>query len=240
MNIDPIKILNVLELYSYIIPLDVDRLLFLQLVEKTKTVIKNVEGRNDNKIIVLEGLDGVGKSTILKNLLTILISKAYDVKHLQTPHPDLSMFKDIFDSSKIKNLKGYFYLMSNILVDNDIGNYHHKVILMDRSWLSTYAYQTSNDMYFDRSQNMNHLHVKWPSFLIRPTHIILLNIDERTRIKRIEDRCYTNDEEELLKKNDTFRETITTIYKSMDGIIVVDNSKSIDVTISYILKNIDM
>ncbi len=140
-------------------------------------------------LIVFEGIDGSGKSTQVQILRKILVDKGLDVVDFRepsqspwgkkikekaalpdslSPEEELELFvKDRKDNVQ-KNLRP-------ALAKN-------KIVLLDRYYFSTMAYQGAKGLDVEKIRKMNE------SFVIRPDMVFILDVDAGKALHRIQDR----------------------------------------------------
>ena len=91
-------------------------------------------------IIILEGLDGTGKSTILEGL-----ERYYgDIRRLRSPPERLCSFRAHFDHQS-PHLRRAFYTLGNYACALSLREVSGKPIAIDRFWPSTVAYALAFD-----------------------------------------------------------------------------------------------
>ncbi|MFA5731705.1 MAG: dTMP kinase [Acidithiobacillus sp.] len=141
------------------------------------------------KLIAIEGIDGSGKSTLIK-LLQDKLSVKYDV--FITAEPSQSIYgKQIREMIKDKNnndpiIDAYLFAMDRFLhVKNEIipALKEGKLVITDRYIDSSIVYQQimSNTDY----TNIKNFIIQINRFIIEPDMVILLNVNEDIAIKRI-------------------------------------------------------
>lgn len=91
-------------------------------------------------IIILEGLDGTGKTTIVEGLQ----QKMGEVNCLRSPPDCLSSFRPHFDG-QVPHVRRAFYLVGNYACALNIKKNADKPIVIDRFWPSTMAYALAID-----------------------------------------------------------------------------------------------
>lgn len=94
--------------------------------------------------IIFEGIDGSGKSTIAKKVYNYLKNK-YSVKLIREPGGTLvseKIRKIIAQEKLLPQTQLFLFLAARTELYSKISNLKENVIVMDRSYLSTFAYQT--------------------------------------------------------------------------------------------------
>jgi len=140
-------------------------------------------------IICVEGLDGVGKSSLVNNLSESLgfrvISKPIDKLLLHDSSTSRSVMESIYSYST--NIQAMYYLMGNLSALED-GN--KESIILDRGFLSTY--------YFSCHEENKDLFDFFASHYRFPDITILLYASIEERVKRIQKR--DSKDQDLSKK----------------------------------------
>lgn len=171
---------------------------------------ENVTDRS--AFIVIEGLDASGKSTLSK----MLAKKMLGVR-LSTPPDCLLGIREIFDQHN-STLRRAFYALGNYIAAEEVKDISTiKHVVLDRYWHSTAAYAIANEV----TQAGNILPppdspvYNFPSDLLEPDFVFFLMVTEENRIKRIASRTDITPEEDKLKKEKVFRDTVVQVYKRM-------------------------
>lgn len=191
------------------------------------------------KYIVIEGIDGSGKTTIANMLKEYLEKKGYKV--FLTKEPFNKEIKDII--KKITEEKKYTYeygyaIASLFTADRFLHNKLIKeylnegyIVISDRAYHSTFCYQSIYEGFdIDWLKNL----IK-P--LLKPDIVIVLDVSVENAIKRIErersDR-FPYEEYEILKK---VREKYLNLKKILpdENIYIVNNDRDINETFKEIL-----
>ena len=154
-------------------------------------------------IIEVEGLDGSGKTTLVKRLQDALSPRAIATK---TPTSTLHDIRPLWDK-KGGILARAFYMVSNYILEYEIANNNlykgedsKDIIIIDRWYASTCAYtvarppaNTNDD---DEQQNsisiadMPNEIFDWPKDLkLRPNILLVMQIDQYERQKRVDNRA---------------------------------------------------
>ena len=178
-------------------------------------------------LIVFEGIDGSGKSTQVQILKKILADKNLDVVIYRepsqspwgqkirensafsdslTPQEELDLFvKDRKDNVQ-KNLKP-------ALAKN-------KIVLLDRYYFSTIAYQGAKGIDTAKIRTLNE------KFVVRPDLVFILDVDAEKGLQRIQDRK----NKDLLFERQDFLVDVRKIFKSFQGdnIFHIDSEKTPD------------
>jgi len=157
--------------------------------------------RNIMRTYVIEGLDGVGKSTSAKRLADKLRAN-----YIATPLPELRPMKSIFDSY-FNNIGRFFYYL--------LGNYHfsEKVcegyielpIVVDRYIASTIAYHNAL-LNKDTSQ-----YVDWNKLFVPEINFYLV-ADQEVRSERIKKRKNNSKTDGILERNISLAQSIEKEY----------------------------
>jgi dTMP kinase len=156
--------------------------------------------------IVIEGLDGTGKSTTAKTL-----AKALGGKFLTTPldkfkavRPELE--KIYGDESLARQL---FYTSTAVCSSNRVLEElaKHRCVVIDRYWLSTQVYHSW------RTNGEHFLLSEVEASILKPDLTVYLNISLEERIKRLGGRS-DNTEEDRLTTDVAANEKLNELYFS--------------------------
>lgn len=142
---------------------------------------------SQNRFIVLEGLDGVGKSTLARNLAAQLKGVL-----MSTPGEAFKTVRnqamEAFAGDELA--KALFYsatVSSEGRKARSITN-QGKPVVMDRYWASTVSYAIARGV----SANLDCL----GDDLVRPDITVLITLGERTRLERLQHRGMTAEDRE--------------------------------------------
>ena len=140
-------------------------------------------------LIVIEGIDGAGKSTQAEILMSSLRERGFDVVYFSepsgsrwgreikrkardpdsiTPAEELELFQKDRKENVEKNLKP------------SLGR--NKIVVLDRYYFSTIAYQGAKGIDEERIKRMNE------GFAVEPDLVFILDIDPREGLDRIKNR----------------------------------------------------
>jgi len=140
-------------------------------------------------LIVIEGIDGAGKSTQAEILMSRLRERGFDVVYFRepsgsrwgreikrkardpdsiTPAEELELFQKDRKENVEKNLKP------------SLGR--NKIVVLDRYYFSTIAYQGAKGIDEERIKRMNE------EFAVEPDLVFILDIDPREGLDRIKNR----------------------------------------------------
>lgn len=176
-------------------------------------------------LIVIEGIDGSGKSTQADMLLQKLKERCFDAVYFREPsdskfgreikrkslHPDsLSPEQELefFQKDRKENVK------RNLKPSLE----KNKVVILDRYYFSTIAYQGAKGIDRERIRKMNE------KFAVQPDLVFILDIDPVEGLKRIENR---KKKDRLFERED-YLAKVRDIFKSLKGerFIHIDADKS--------------
>jgi dTMP kinase len=183
-----------------------------------------------NKYIALEGIDGVGKSTLARTLKEEFLKNKIPVilfEEIEDKYSGFNLLKTFIKKTNI-NSSLFFYLSSSIYKSQIISELLKKFwVISDRSIYSTLVYHTNKKAKFD-CLNLDSLPIIWPDYCF------LITIPEKIRLERIKDRK-ENQKSDLIKKRRGSslwqKEQAFLSY----GPIVIENSGKIENTISKIM-----
>ena len=165
-------------------------------------------------VILVEGLDGVGKSTLVDSLATKLnASLISSPPKMSDPlvERDLRVRMDQTESSTRREYyrSGNFY--ASMLIEEAR---KHGPVILDRYWPSTASFAALDD----RPPQWEPIGV-WPIGLVEPDIMILLTVDEKNRLKRMARRGLAMTEEEMrLEEKKKSRANVLNGLRSFDPI----------------------
>jgi len=142
-----------------------------------------------NKLIVFEGIDGVGKTTLAKLLRDNLIKQGFEAvlyEDLEEKNKGFNLIKPFIKEQVSINSSLFFYIASVIHKSQNINELLKKnFVICDRYIYSTIAYHVVRGA--DKSLiNMKKLPIIWPDFLF------LIKTQEKIRLERVKKRKKNN------------------------------------------------
>jgi len=193
---------------------DVEKYKLSSLLQKTETKKKR------NFIIEVEGLDGSGKTTVVKSLANELTASVA----LKTPSASLKDIRPLWDHQG-GGLARAFYCISNYILEYEIDtSIEEDVVIIDRWFASTLAYSLA----WNRTNSISSLPdeiFEWPKDLImKPNLLLVLDINPEIRKERVERRRTLGDHgsrfnpwDDRLDKDDALGQRIIEIMKRVVG-----------------------
>lgn len=182
----------------------------------------------DFPVVVVEGLDATGKTTLTESLRDTLGATL-----LRSPPQCLSPLRARFDQEP-PLIRRAFYALGNYITAEQVGQEAMKTpVIVDRYWHSTAAYAIATAV----SGPVCNLPAagsevyRWPSDLLQPSLVVLLTLDPEERKRRLRDRGLGKTEEEQeLDHNQLFRLKVEEAYRRISGpaCVAVDASPSAD------------
>ena len=141
------------------------------------------------RFIVLEGLDGVGKSTLARDLATHL-----DAQFMSTPGDAFSGVRshvlDAFDNDQLAKALFYTATVSSAGIKARAIVDQGRSVVMDRYWASTVTYAKARGV----TANLDAL----ANGLAMPDICVLITLDEATRLHRLQERGMTAEDRETI------------------------------------------
>ena len=196
--------------------------------------------------IVIDGIDGSGKSEIVKMLHNYLFSKNKNFKILTTREPTNGKFgikiremlrKEKNPKSSSKELMGFFikdrkeHLKTTIEPFLDASNGGMNIVICDRYYYSTIAFQSAQGL------DMKEIMEKNKGFR-KPNIAFILDVEPSIALKRIENREKEKFEQlEFMKKIRANFLKMPNLLK--DNIKIIDSSKPLDKVFECVIKEIE-
>jgi thymidylate kinase len=192
--------------------------------------------------IVVEGLDGIGKTTTIKHLAEKLSAKI-----IVTPPDIIKPFRSIYADANFIERKTY-YMVGNYIAGEEVkrilfDSKQPQSVIIDRFYASTIAYLIGkmeielppiNDKLFE-----------WPEKLYKPDYMFVLTMSESDRIDRlcsrsIEHKEQLTKEDIMIRSNPLISERINQIYRNIGCIeIKVNKEDTTEMIINKIISNIE-
>ena len=169
------------------------------------------------KLISFEGIDGVGKSTVVNAVYEKLSIKGYNVCLLRDPGSSAmgeqlrSLIKSDIPRSKLTNLFLYLTARLELVADIENSKIDYDYILLDRYVDSTVAYQSYGQVIdLNIINTLNNILLDNNKYLPNRTYYLFL--DEKTRIERLSKR---QDELDDIDINHEFLNKVKKGYESL-------------------------
>jgi len=180
-------------------------------------------GSTVNKFIVIEGLDATGKSTLVENLSSSLdATRLVCPPEIMAPSLGEGPIRQHFDSLSPLQRRA-FYRFSNLIASEDASRHlAGGDVVMDRYWTSTAAFAAMDDD-FEHDVQLG----EYPPEIRVPDLVILLLVDEKNRLKRLQGRGEAETNEELeLASNIEKRNAVISAYKRFNVVIIDTSDKN--------------
>ncbi|KAM4723251.1 UMP-CMP kinase 2, mitochondrial [Anableps anableps] len=211
------------------------------IIPETLSVLRMLPSRVDARrkpdfpVIVIEGLDATGKTTLTESLRDSLGATL-----LRSPPQCLSTWRARFDREP-PLIRRAFYAVGNYITAEQICQEGRKSpVVVDRFWHSTAAYAIATAATGPVS-NLPHEGsevYRWPDDLLQPSLVVLLTLDPEERKRRLRNRgLMKTDEEQELDHNKLFRLRVEEAYRRIIGpaCITLDASPSADLVLQQAL-----
>lgn len=162
--------------------------------------------------VVLEGVDGVGKTTI-----TQLLASQLNAIHLATPQAPFSNIRAAVEELRDPTLRFHFYLTSVIAISLVIERrLATSAVVCDRYVHSTIAYH--------KVMGVDLTYIEWEKLpIIRPTATFLLTASKVVRNGRTSERTAESLHDHAIEKDYAFLDRVNDEFLKM-GLTVVDTS----------------
>ena len=180
---------------------------------------------NRGFLIVLEGIDGCGKTTQAKNLIKRLHEKGFDAVFYKEPSEGRwgKLIKEKAGHQSGLTPEQEFEFFQNDREENVEINIKpalkkKKIVVLDRYYFSTMAYQGAKGIDIREIKKRN------DKIVVPPDLVIILDIDARSGLNRIKGRK----KKDLLFEREDYLKQVGKIFKSFSGenIIHLDAKES--------------
>lgn len=187
-----------------------------------------------NKLIVFEGIDGVGKSSIAKELKNTLISRGISAviyEDVEDKKNGFNQIKPFVKSSTPINSSLLFYLASGIYKSEQIKK------MLAKSWVicDRYIFSTLSFHYARRADRTLFSKI-WKLPIIKPDYYFLVKTKEEIRLKRICDRSDNTKEDFIKKEKDNKIDHMERELESFAPIIIENNESGVEHSINKIIE----
>jgi UMP-CMP kinase 2 len=179
-----------------------------------------MESIRNNPIIVIEGLDGVGKTTLVNSLELVLDAVVIKTPGVISIAGEGRPLRELYDKQS-ESIRRAYYRFACVTAGIKAREFSETVpVIIDRYWTSTVSYAVGAG---EDKQTMSFLG-KYPDDIIKPDLVIVLTVNEAVRLTRIRKRQDIDSVEESRLASDTvFRERIMNALRSFD-IYEIDTS----------------
>jgi len=164
--------------------------------------------------IVVEGLDGTGKSTMTQNL-----GKFLGAEILGTPPASIKHIRKYFDVFPELCRRSFYAYGNYVAAEEIIQILQSRPVVLDRYYHSTTAYAIAKDSGFGIEKHLpskgNPLY-SWPNDLLRPSAVVFLTTEEKERDERMNIRDERTEEENELRDSQMFRKRIMEAYRRIN------------------------
>lgn len=189
----------------------------------------------DFPVIVIEGLDATGKTTLTESLRDTLGAAL-----LRSPPKCLSPLRARFDREP-PLIRRAFYALGNYITAQEMGQQGMKTpVIADRFWHSTAAYAIAtavSGQVCNLPSDGSEIY-RWPTDLLQPSLVVLLTLDPEERKRRLRERGQGETaEEQELEHNKLFRLKVEEAYRRISGpaCVTVDASPPADQVLQQVL-----
>ncbi|XP_062429095.1 UMP-CMP kinase 2, mitochondrial [Rhea pennata] len=169
--------------------------------------------KGDFPVIVVEGLDATGKTTVTES-----VKDALNAVLLKSPPACISQWRTTFDNEPAL-IRRTFYAAGNYILASEIAKASiQSPVIVDRYWHSTAAYAIATEINgkVEDLPPAHHEVYQWPEDLLKPDLVLLLTLSPEERIRRLQGRGLEKTKEEAeLETNSLFRQKVEESYRRM-------------------------
>ena len=170
---------------------------------------------NSSNLAVIEGVDGVGKTTLAK-----LLAKRNRYKYFYTPLAPLSKIRREVEGLNDFNSRFYYYLAATIAAQVPLREFLNggSKVIVDRYIYSTFATH--------QALGVNTQIVEFKKLpIIWPDRVILLSASSEIREKRRITRDEQTDYDRQIEQSPGILNKAQNIFKQLDGLIEIETSQ---------------
>ncbi|KAK7194877.1 UMP-CMP kinase, mitochondrial [Novymonas esmeraldas] len=174
-------------------------------------------GARRHAIVLVEGLDGTGKTLITRTLAARLPGVA-----LSTPPPQFAVLRETFRHEEEAVARAFYSAANYIAADAIVAAAQTSVVVVDRWWCSTCAMALANSCRYDALPPAGDVVYRWPEDLPSPDVGVLLSVDEAVRVARVRKRAPEDAEERRLSAQAEMRCVALEAYRRTAVLTEVD------------------
>ncbi|XP_057314991.1 UMP-CMP kinase 2, mitochondrial-like isoform X2 [Hydractinia symbiolongicarpus] len=206
-----------------------------------KVLSQNLSAHNvelNNPFIVVEGLDGTGKSTITQNLC-----EHFNVCKVVTPPDSIRHIRKKFDHLPELCRRAYYSFSNYMAAKEVLDVIRTRPVVMDRYWHSTTAYAIAKEVAVGIEHHLpdegDSLYA-WPEDLLRPSAVLFLTTPEKHRDVRVNEREDVTAEEKEISENERLRMRIMKVYQRFGNTkwVEVDTSGTKEESLQIAIKGL--
>lgn len=205
---------------------------FLQLASVAKGPLQLEQAgfqERRHPIIVVEGLDGVGKTLITRSLAERLGGVA-----VATPPSEFSAIRSTFRNQDEAVARAFYSAANYIAAEYILRASSLSLVVVDRWWCSTCAMALANRLTVDRLPPIGSGVLKWPEDLPQMDAGYLICVDEAVRVARIRKRAPEDAEEQRLSSQLPMRLAAMEAYRRT-GLLMDINAPTYRAAVNDIL-----
>lgn len=182
---------------------------FLKAAEGVRVCTGGASPPKHGPVILIEGLDGSGKTSIMKWL-----SEKLDGAAVCTPPPQWADIRPLYRDED-EGVARAFYSVANYMAADEIlaAGRGAPFVVVDRWWCSTCAMALANQLTRATLPPEGDAVYQWPADLPRPDAGFFLHVDEAIRVARIRKRAPEDAEEQRLSSCSEMRATAAEAYR---------------------------
>ena len=178
--------------------------------------------------VVLEGLDGVGKTTVAQ-----VLAMRLSASHKSTPPEQMRSYRSWFTTQEDTAMRKAYYMVGNFMAGNDMKTEvdNGRSIVVDRYYASTMSYIHGKTNIDEPVPDSSDTIFSWPVELYKPDFMFVLVLPETDRVARRASRVTVaeNAEEKMLRENPRICERINAMYARFGCTVVnITATESVD------------